>query len=80
MGIQRTKNKLVVLTIGGSDSGGGAGIQADIKTFCGEAAHLTNQIAIILSEHLHYRKCANVIPKIWERQIGTADREALNRF
>ena len=60
----------VVLTIAGSDSGGGAGIQADLKTFAAHGVHGTSAVTAITAQNsVHVVEAVPLDPRLVVAQI-----------
>jgi len=74
--MSKWKQLPVALTIGGSDSGGGAGIQADLKTFAALGVHGASAIACLTAQNprrvLGVELCS---PKMLRRQIEAVFEE-----
>ena len=69
--IKKVENKIpVAITIAGSDSGGGAGIQADLKTFAALGVHGTTAITSITAQNTYsVTAVEDLKPEIIREQI-----------
>lgn len=75
-GVKRTIDKKVALTIAGSDPGGGAGIQADLKTFAALGVYGYSAItAVIAQNSAAVSRCVPVDPAMVGAQIETLAAE-----
>ena len=72
----KNKPTPVALTIAGSDSGGGAGIQADLKTFAALGVHGTSAITCLTAQNPHQLLGVETAsPRILRQQLAAVFAE-----
>jgi hydroxymethylpyrimidine/phosphomethylpyrimidine kinase len=71
-GVKRIDKKIVALTIAGSDPGGGAGVQADLKTFAALGVYGYSTITSVIAQNSStVARVASVEPAMVTAQIET---------
>jgi len=66
----------IALTIAGSDSGGGAGIQADLKTFAFHRVHGTSALTCVTAQNtLGVERVESLSPEMVTAQIDAVVRD-----
>jgi hydroxymethylpyrimidine/phosphomethylpyrimidine kinase len=66
----------IALTIAGSDSGGGAGIQADLKTFAFHRVHGTSALTCVTAQNtLGVERVESLSPEMVAAQIDAVVRD-----
>jgi hydroxymethylpyrimidine/phosphomethylpyrimidine kinase len=68
------------LTIAGSDSGGGAGIQADLKTFAALGVYGASVITAVTAQNTRGVRAVHDIPHRWSRRSSTWCLKKLSGF
>src|SRR6202140_1767199 len=76
----RNSKHPVALTIAGSDPGGGAGLQSDLKTFAALGVYGYSVItALIAQNSFRVAGVENVLPEMVDAQLDTLARECAPR-